>query len=484
MLARRARFIAAAAGLTIVAIACDGGGGVAPTTPSTPAITDPTEAPRYVDADRFETRWPIKHVIFILKENRSFDHLYGRFPGADGVTSALDETVMRPLTPVPDGHPDIPHCWRCSMRAFNEGKVNGFSQTEDSELYSYTQFRPEDIPNLWYLAEQYVLSDYFFASAMGASFPNHMYSIAATSGGTHDAPRQPEGLLKDRLSQGYAKTWGCDYTEGTYVEVYDAEGEIERIDPCFDFLTEGDLLNRARIPWAFYGATNTQYGYIWSSYSAIRRYRENPELWAKHIRPVDRLIEDLEQDRLPPVTWVTPRGETSDHPGGNRWCHGYNWTTEVINAVMRSPMWPTTAVFLTWDDYGGFYDHVAPPQVDDFGFGFRVPLITISPYAKSGAIDGRLGEFSSVLRFIEDNWGLTQLTHRDRDAKNLSYNFDFTQTPREPSVQMPLRTCEGEVFPEPANINNPDTREPTWLPDQTQPDGSAAAEPPPAPEGP
>ena len=101
---------------------------------------------------------------------------------------------------------------------------------------------------------------------------------------------------------------------------------------------------------------------------------------------------------------------------------------------MRSPLWKDTAIFITWDDYGGFYDHVPPPQVDEFGFGFRVPLLTICPYAKPGYIDSQLGEFSSVLRFIEDNWRLSQLTHRDRDAFNLSYVFDFEQEPREPVV--------------------------------------------------
>ena len=478
MLRRRARLVATGLLLAITALACVGPPG--PRGPSPSATTDPTESPGHIDADRFETRWPIKHVIFILKENRSFDHLFGRFPGADGVTSAIDGGVTRPLTPVPDDHPDIPHCWQCAVRAFNEGRMDGFSQTEDSAVYAYTQFRPADIPNLWYLAKRYVLSDNFFASAQGASYPNHLYAIAATSGGTHDGPRQGEGSLKERLHRGYAKSWGCDAPEGTYAEVYDAEGEIQHIDPCFDFLTEGDLLRRKGIPWAFYGATNTQYGYIWSSYSAIRRYREHPGRWARFIRPVDRLIEDIDHDRLPPVSWVTPRGEESDHPGGNRWCHGYNWTTNVINAVMRSRMWKDTAVFLTWDDYGGFYDHVPPPQVDDFGFGMRVPLITISPYAERGAIDSRVGEFSSVLRFIEDNWGLTQLTHRDRDARNLSSNFDCTQRPRRPSPELPLRTCEGELFPEPPNINNPDPDSAVWMPDQTQPDGSPPEEPPPS----
>jgi phospholipase C len=139
------------------------------------------------------------------------------------------------------------------------------------------------------------------------------------------------------------------------------------------------------------------------------------------------------------MTWVTPKFEVSEHPEYS-FCEGENWTTEVINAIMRSPMWKDTAIFLVWDDYGGFYDHVPPPQVDGFGFGIRVPLLVISPYAREGYVDHTLGEFSSVLRFVEDNWGLTQLTHRDRDAFNLSGAFDFTQEPRR-GVPLPLRTC-------------------------------------------
>lgn len=441
---------------------------------------DEVGRPNQVDADVYETRWPIKHVIFLIKENRSFDHLFGRFPGADGVTFGIDRGVRRPLTPVPDDHQDVAHCWECSLEAVAEGGMDGFSQGPASD-FAYTQFRPADIPNLWTLAKEFTLSDHFFASAHGPSFPNHLFSIAATAGGAHDAPVRPRAAERALLSDGFAKTWGCDAPEGTLVEVFDAEGESIKVPPCFDFLTEGDLLREAGIPWAYYAATDTQYGYIWSAYSAIARYRNDPEVWAEHMRPVDELLGDIEQGLLPPVTWVTPRGELSDHASGNSWCHGYNWTTEVINAVMRSPMWRDTAVFLTWDDYGGFYDHVAPPRVDADGFGIRVPLLTISPYAKRGLVDHRLGEFSSVLRFIEDNWGLTQLTHRDRDADNLSYLFDFSQPPREPLRRLPLRTaCPADVFLEPDNLHNPTPPQAVWLPDQTGPDGSPPASPAPS----
>ncbi|HXF35817.1 MAG TPA: alkaline phosphatase family protein, partial [Actinomycetota bacterium] len=318
--------------------------------------------------------------------------------------------------------------------------------------YAYTQFRPWQLPNYWHWAEEYVLSDNFFASATGPSFPNHLYTIAAQSGGALDNPWQPKGALHDMLREGLAKSWGCDIAEGGYVEILDPEGQLVRVEPCFDFRTEGDLLRRAGIPWAYYAATNTQRGYIWSAYAAIDRYRNNPRMWERYIRPVDNLLRDIRADRLPAVTWVTPRFELSEHPEYN-FCHGENWTTKVVNAIMRSPMWEHTAIFITWDDWGGFYDHVPPIRIDPFGLGIRVPLLTISPYAKRGHVDSREGEFSSVLRFIEDNWGLSQLTHRDRRAENLSSNFDFRQDPRPPDP-LPLRTdCEGPIWSPPPPPN-------------------------------
>jgi len=415
---------------------------------------DPYDEPTPVDAAAFETRWPIKHVVFLIKENRSFDNLFGTFPGVDGATSANDAGTIRPLSPGEDQRQleDVEHCRQCGLDAVNDGSMDGFNISPEADRFAFTQMAPEQIPAYWALAEDYVLSDRFFASVLGPSFPNHLFTIAATSGGTVDNPKIPANTFADRISNGYSKTWGCDVPTG-YAEVVDAEGEVSRIEPCFDFLTEGDLLNEAGIPWAYYGATNTQYGYIWSAYSAIRRYREHPDRWAEHIRPVDRVIDDIRAGLLPPITWITPRGELSDHPGNeNSFCHGQNWTAEVVNAIAQSPTWQDTAIFLTWDDWGGFYDHVPPVELDPYGLGIRVPLLTISPYSKEGAVDHRQGEFSSVLRFIEDNWGLSQLTRRDQIAENLAYNFDFTQEPRA-GEPLPIRNdCEGPVFEGPDNI--------------------------------
>jgi phospholipase C len=411
----------------------------------------PAGRPERVDASAFETRWPIKHVVFVIKENRTTDHLFGRFPGVNGVTHGLDGERRRPLTAPLDRIPDdIPHCYACAIESWNEGRMDNFARTEEGDLYAYTQMQGrEDLPNYWRWAEEFALSDNFFASAQGPSFPNHLFTIAAQSGGTHFNPNQDQARVTlFTQDTGLAKSWGCDALEEAYVEVVDSEGQVEQVPPCFDFLTEADLLDGAGVPWAYYAAWNDQRGYVWSAFSAIERVRMHPEVWQRHIFPVDDFVADVEDGRLAPVTWVTPRYEVSEHPEWS-FCHGENWTTEIVNAVMRSPFWEDTAIFITWDDYGGFYDHVPPPQVDDFGFGFRVPLLTISPYAKPGYIDSQLGEFSSVLRFIEDNWGLSQLTHRDRDAFNLSYVFDFEQEPREP-VPLPLRDdCAGPIFSQP-----------------------------------
>jgi phospholipase C len=422
----------------LLVVGCDGGASrsagsttVARSSPSASAVPSPS-TPASSDHGS-GTRWPIKHVVFLIKENRTFDNLFGTFPGADGVSFGFDDGVRRPLTTGTDGGigpEDIPHCYVCSRTAWNHGKMDGFSQDAASERWAYTQLRRSQLPNYWHWATRFVLADRFFSSAQGPSFPNHLYAIAAQSGGAHDNPRRT-GAFRS------SNTFGCDAPKGQTVTVVDSEGKEQQVQPCFEFQTEGDLLNDAGIGWAYYAADPDQLGYIWSAYSAIGHVRNTPQ-WRRHVLPVDRVIADIGRDRLPPVTWIAPRYEVSEHPQYN-FCLGENWSTQVIDAIMKSSMWRSTAVFVTWDDYGGFYDHAAPPQVDGFGFGIRVPLLVISPYALRGAIDHHLGEFSSVLRFIEDNWHLRSLTGRDRAAENLSYDFDFTQKPRRPDP-LPLRT--------------------------------------------
>jgi phospholipase C len=224
------------------------------------------------------------------------------------------------------------------------------------------------------------------------------------------------------------------------VTVTHEDGTKEDVLPCFDFPTIGDLLLDAGIDWRYYAADETQSGYIWSAYCTIEHIR-NSDLWERHVHPVDNLVADIQAAQLPAVTWVTPVFGQSDHPKfQSSLCEGESWATEVINAIMQSPMWPETAIFLTWDEWGGFYDHVPPPQVDEFGLGIRVPLLTISPYAKEGEVDKNQGEFCSFMRFIEDNWSLPSLTERDANAGSLESAFDFDQSPRPPEP-LPLRDC-------------------------------------------
>jgi len=405
--------------------------------------------PAAVDAKAFHTQTPIKHVVFVMMENRSYDNMFGRFPGADGATVGDDHGTRRPLTraSLQRAH-DLPHCYNCNIASIDGGAMDGFNQTLYADRGAFTQFRKDQITAYWNWAKRYTLADRFFASAVGPSFPNHMFSIAATSGGALDDPWQPAPMLWQQQQQGYAKSWGCDIARDGYIELIDSEGYMVKVAPCFDFTTEGDLLNKKDVPWAYYAATNSQLGYIWSAYAAIDRYRNDPGLWSEHIRPVDDLVRDIGSDRLPPVTWVSPRFQLSQHPEYN-FCWGQNWTIQVMNALMRSEAWKDTLVVLTLDDFGGFYDHVPPVRLDPYGLGIRVPTMIISPYADGGTVDHTTYEFSSVLRFIEDNWGLTQLTRRDRIADPLLGALDFSQTPLAPDPQ-PLRTdCRGPIWDPP-----------------------------------
>ena len=331
---RLARAAAAVLGLVLLTATCQD----PPRARDTPDLLPPGR-PERTDASAIDTRWPIKHVVFVIKENRTTDHLFGRFPGVNGVTEGYDGDRLRPLTPPLDRIPeDIPHCYECAIESWNEGRMNNFARVEEGDLYAYTQMHGrQDLPNYWRWAEEFALSDNFFASAQGPSFPNHLFTIAAQSGGTHFNPAQEQSRVTIFTQEtGLAKSWGCDSLEEAFVEVVDSEGQLEKVPPCFDFQTEADLLDNAGIPWGYYAAWNDQRGYVWSAFSAIRRVRMNPEIWQRHIFPVDNFVADVEDGRLAPVTWVTPRYEVSEHPEWS-FCHGENWTTEIVSSGTRKP---------------------------------------------------------------------------------------------------------------------------------------------------
>jgi phospholipase C len=380
----------------------------------------------------------IQHVVFIMKENRSFDHYFGKFPGADGVTSGVISTGQSiPLWRAPDlMFHDEDHSWQGAHFAFDGGKMDMFDLNNNSNVNgdyeSYTQMTEADIPNYWAYARKFVLADHTFQSSNSPSYATHLYSIAATADGTITIPENPNGT---------SRTWGCDAPPGTFVYQTNQGGAIFTIFPCFNPQTMADTMNAFGPPpisWKYY-APSAPPGYIFSAFDYVRHIRYS-NYWTSNVVDETQFVNDALAGNLPQVSWLVT-GRESEHPPGSI-CVGENWTVQNINAIMQGPseQWNSTAIFITWDDYGGFYDHVPPPAIDQWGLGFRVPMIIISPYAKPGHISSMTYEFSSVLKFIEKVYGLPSLTHRDSTANDISDAFNFNQSPRPPLV-LPLRAC-------------------------------------------
>ena len=280
-----------------------------------------------------------------------------------------------------------------------------------------SQFTQADIPNYFAYAQYFVLADNAFSSIEAESFPNHLYTVAASSGGVIGNPPLP----------------GCDSPPWVTVQAIDSQGVISTVYPCFTFPTLADSLQAAGISWKYYADQES----IWNPLDAFSSIR-NTSLW-DNIQPSSQFTADMESGNLPTVSWVVTSGQYMEHPP-NSVCNGENWTVEQMNTLMQGPDWPTTAVFLTWDDFGGMYDHVPPPQLDEWGLGPRVPLIIISPYAKSGYIFSTQYEFSSFLKLVEERFNLSPLTLRDANANDMLDSFDFTQEPLNPLI-LQTRNC-------------------------------------------
>jgi phospholipase C len=377
----------------------------------------------------------IQHIVFLIKENRSFDSYFGMFPGANGATTGVISTgAVIPLGKTADRtlH-DIGHSWVSAWEAMDGGKMDQFDLIADGtvngDYQAYTQLGPADIPNYFSYAHHFTLSDNTFSSMKGASFSNHLYMIASQSGGAIGLPSVPN-------KPGY---WGCDGQPGTTVQVLAEDGVISNQFPCFDFQTLGDSLNNANnVGWLSYAPSEGEDGYIWSAFDAVNHVR-NSAMWKQHVVPWAQFQTDAQNGTLPAVSWVVTSGKTSEHPPASS-CLGENTTVGELNALMQGPDWATTAVFLTWDDFGGFYDHVPPPTIDQYGLGPRVPMIIISPYAKPGYISHTLYSFDSVMKFIEERFNLLPLTDRDANANDMLDSFNFNQPPLAPLV-LKTRPC-------------------------------------------
>jgi phospholipase C len=381
----------------------------------------------------------IKHWVFIIKENRSFDSYFGAFPGADGASQGIMSTgQVVPLTLMPDITPhDLSHETGEELTDLDNGKMDNYDLppfgNENGELLPYREFNQAGIPNYWSYAQHFVLADHMFSSMHGPSFPNHLYAIAAQTGGDLEVPNV-EGTLPGGPN---SLSWGCDAPQAETARFLNPIGTFDAVAPCFDFPTLGDSLDNAGISWKYYAPPEGTQGYVFSTYDAINHIR-NTSLWQEHVVSDTDFVTDAMSGNLPAVSWVVS-GPTSEHPP-NGTCLGENWSVDQVNAVMQGPDWDSTAIVIVWDDFGGFYDHVPPPQVDGYGLGVRVPALIISPFARPSYISHTQYEFSSVLKSIEEDFNLAPLTKRDQNANDLYDSFNFTQPPI-PPVILQQRAC-------------------------------------------
>jgi phospholipase C len=430
-------------------------------TPRPPAAADPT-AGATPSAPSPSARPPIDHVVFVIKENRTFDNYFGRYPGADGARAGqtFDGRTLQ-LTEAPDIQPfDLGHSFLAGLLAINGGEMNGFSRVNPATgkpsdaLAGYSSFTRAGIPNYWAYADRFVLADHFFTSMYGPTFPEHLYAVAAQAnqvvGNTDDDvpeycddPTEESPRFRDGLTE--AEVREIMRLEREVLQDYPRNFELianywERVESCFDIEILPDHLERAEIDWRYYAPENV----YMNAMQSIRHVRFGP-MW-DNVRHPDEFIDDVERGDLPPVSWLVPPIPFNDHPGGQRSvCAGENWFVQHMNALMQSRYWERMAVVVIWDDFGGFYDHVPPPQYDIMGLGPRTPALIISPWSRRGTnpeggyIDDNVYEFSSVLRFIEDLHGLPPMTDRDAQADPLTGAFDFAAEPRMDPLILPLR---------------------------------------------
>jgi len=350
-----------------------------------------------------------------------------------------------PLAHTPD-HTlvDLAHNFQAARQSIHGGAMNGFSRlpgaVQNGRMIALSQMHQTDIPNYWSYASRFTLDDHFFSTIAGPSFPNHMATVAAQSANTINNPHGTGG-----------STWGCDSAPSGRVDVLDpVTGRHHKVFPCFNILTLPDELQKRHVSWKYYAPPRFHSGYIWSSLDAIKHIRYSKR-WTMDVPSDKTFVSDALHNRLPAVSWLVTNFLGSEHPPHSA-CAGENWTVRMINAVMRSPEWSHTAIFLTWDDFGGFYDHVVPPHINVLSLGPRVPTIVISPYSRRHTVDHATYDFTSMLKFIEKRFGLPALTTYDRHARSLAGSLDFRQKPLPPLV-LHQRTCPAGAYKTAYNLN-------------------------------
>ncbi|MGH7685273.1 MAG: alkaline phosphatase family protein [Candidatus Dormibacteria bacterium] len=421
----------------------------------------------------------IKHVIVIMQENRSFDTYFGTYPGADGipmqngvasvcVPDPASATCVKPYVDHADINGGGPHGDTNATADIDGGKMDGFvtevakaktgcadpnnpacanSATPDVMGY-HTQ---SDIPNYWTYAQDFVLQDHMFEPNASWSLPEHLFMVSEWSARCtqHDNPSSCTNQLQSPGSPPDAKG-----SKGT--------------PPIYAWTDMTYLLHRQGVSWGYYVVSGTEPDCADDSSvscTPVAQSAKTPGIWnplpyfdtvkddgqLSNIQSVDRFYAAARAGTLPAVSWVVPSGPVSEHPPGAV-SAGQSYVTSLINAVMASPDWNSTAVLLSWDDWGGFYDHVAPPSVDANGYGLRVPAMVISPYARRGYIDRQTLSFDAYDKLIEDVFLNGQRLDPHTDGRpdprpdvresasqlgSLMSDFDFSQQPHAP-VKLPV----------------------------------------------
>jgi phospholipase C len=357
----------------------------------------------------------IQHFVFIMQENRSFDHYFGTYPGGEGLPPGV-------CVPNPSGGPCVApshdaslvnqggaHNWINALNCIDSGLMDGFitgAVGNPGDVMGWHDSR--EIPNYWNYAQLYVLQDRLFESITSYSLPAHLYMLAAQSGG--------------------------------YV------GTGQAYPQSFAFAEITELLTGGKIDWRYYvnrgktaGAADggvadvdsdeTTYTF-WNPLPAFPAVKNDATQFSR-LTDATQFYTDAQNGTLPQVSWVIPNSTLSEHPPASV-ATGMSYVTGLVNAVMNSPLWNSTAILIAWDDWGGFYDHVDPPAVDQYGLGIRVPGLVVSPYARQGYVDHKTYSFESWLRLIEERFGVNPMTGRDNTANDMTDAFDFTQQPRSP----------------------------------------------------
>jgi len=399
------------------------------------------------------------HIVIIFQENRSPDNLF-QDPvlvkhGADIASSGLNslgKTLPLISTTLATNY-DLDHSHRAFVEMYDNGKMDGADKiiaSCDGPCPPNTVFppnpqfmyvNPQDVQPYFTLAEQYTFGDRMFQTNEGPSFPAHQFIISGTSAPTATST----SFAAENPDLGPV---GCVAPPTELVFIIDPSGnESSKQYPCFEHPTLIDELDAKGVSWRYYTPNLGVADSIWTGPNAIQHLCKPQSVngtlactgpdWANNNVNTTKaqVLADIANNQLPQVSWVIPDGTYSDHALHNDGS-GPSWVAAIVNAIGNSAYWSNTAIIITWDDWGGWYDHVAPKVINDgtswgsgYVYGFRVPLIVVSPYAKAGYISHVTHDFGSILKFIEENFGLSSLGYADAAADDLSDCFDVTQTP-------------------------------------------------------